>query len=135
MVFAKRVEEYMQDEAKKQEEDAKLETKEDDMKVEKVTLRLVAQYADIWHGFATKTEERSGIETVAHKNNVLNNWCEKVGRDPNEISRSIGIDIKRIDLADDLLEAGATEITLAVNGPSYDLTQVKEWIAWRDSKE
>ena len=33
MVFAKRVEEYMQDEAKKQEEDA-LETK-DDMKVEK----------------------------------------------------------------------------------------------------
>ena len=69
------------------------------------------------------------------KNNVLNNWCEKVGRDPNEISRSIGIDIKRIDLADDLLEAGATEITLAVNGPSYDLTQVKEWIAWRDSKE
>ena len=102
---------------------------------EKVTLRLVAQYADIWHGFATKTEERSGIETVAHKNSVLNNWCEKVGRDPNEISRSIGIDIKRIDLADDLLEAGATEITLAVNGPSYDLTQVKEWIAWRDSKE
>ena len=85
--------------------------------------------------FATKTEERSGIETVAHKNSVLNNWCEKVGRDPSEIGRSIGIDIKRIDLADDLLEAGATEITLAVNGPSYDLTQVKEWIAWRDSKE
>ena len=53
----------------------------------------------------------------------------------DRISRSIGIDIKRIDLADDLLEAGATEITLAVNGPSYDLTQVKEWIAWRDSKE
>ena len=101
---------------------------------EKVTLRLVAQYADIWHGFATKTEERSGIETVAHKNNVLNDWCDKVGRDPNEIKRSIGIDIKRIDLADDLLEAGATEITLAVNGPGYDLTQVKEWIAWRDSK-
>ena len=102
---------------------------------EKVTLRLVAQYADIWHGFATKTEERSGIETVAHKNSVLNNWCSEVGRDPNEIQRSIGIDIKRIDLADDLLEAGATEVTLAVNGPGYDLSLVKEWIAWRDSKE
>ena len=46
----------------------------------------MAQYADIWHVFATKTEERSGIETVAHKNNVLNNWCDKVGRDPNEIN-------------------------------------------------
>ena len=72
---------------------------------------------------------------MAHKNSVLNNSCEKVGRDPSEIGRSIGIDVKRIDLADALLEAGATEITLAVNGPSYDLTQVKEWIAWRDSKE
>ena len=83
---------------------------------------------------ATKTEERSGIETVAHKNNVLNNWCKEIGRDPSEIKRSIGIDIKRIDLADELIEAGATEVTLAVNGPGYDLTDVKEWIAWRDSK-
>ena len=44
------------------------------------------------------------------------------------------IDIKRIDKADDLLEAGATEVTLAVNGPGYDLAPVKEWISWRDSK-
>ena len=56
------------------------------------------------------------------------------GRDPKEIERSIGIDIKRIDKADDLLEAGATEVTLAVNGPGYDLAPVKEWISWRDSK-
>ena len=102
---------------------------------EKVTLRLVAQYADIWHGFATKTEDRSGIETVIHKISVLNDWCEKVGRDPSEIEKSIGIDINRLDKADELVEAGATEITLAVNGPGYDLSQVKEWIAWRDSKE
>ena len=101
---------------------------------EKVTLRITAKYADIWHGFATRTEERSGIETVAHKNNVLNNWCKEIGRDPKEIERSIGIDIKRIDKADDLLEAGATEVTLAVNGPGYDLAPVKEWISWRDSK-
>ena len=37
-------------------------------------------------------------------------------------------------IADDLLEAGATEVTLAVNGPGYDLAPVKEWISWRDSK-
>ena len=53
----------------------------------------------------------------------------------SEIEKSIGIDINRLDKADELVEAGATEITLAVNGPGYDLTQVKEWIAWRDSKE
>ena len=71
---------------------------------------------------------------IRDRNNVLNNWCKEIGRDPSEIKRSIGIDIKRIDLADELIEAGATEVTLAVNGPGYDLTDVKEWIAWRDSK-
>ena len=65
---------------------------------EKVTLRLVAQYADIWHGFATKTEDRSGIETVAHKNSVLNKWCDEVGRNPDDIQRSIGIDIVSISI-------------------------------------
>ena len=55
-------------------------------------------------------------------------------KDPSEIEKSIGIDINRLDKADELVEAGATEITLAVNDPGYDLTQVKEWIAWRDSK-
>ena len=102
---------------------------------EKVTLRITAQYADVWHGFATKTEDRSGIETVAHKNSVLDNWCKEIGRDPSEIGRSIGIDLKRIDKADELVEAGATEITLPLNGPDYDMSIVKEWIAWRDSKD
>ena len=37
--------------------------------------------------------------------------------------------------ADELLEAGATEITLPLNGPNYDMSLVKEWIAWRDTKE
>ena len=82
--------------------------------------------------------EKMNLELTQNYNQILQkikNASEEVGRDPNEIQRSIGIDIKRIDLADDLLEAGATEVTLAVNGPGYDLSIVKEWIAWRDSKE
>jgi len=102
---------------------------------EKVTLRITAKYADIWHGFATKTEERSGVETVAHKNSVLDKWCNEIGRDPKEIQRSIGVDVNRVDKANDLIEAGATEFTLAINGPEYNLTKVKEWISWRDSLE
>ena len=42
---------------------------------EKVTLRLTAKHADIWHGFG-KPEE------LAHKNAVLDGWCAKLGRDP-----------------------------------------------------
>tara|TARA_B100001123_G_scaffold435490_1_gene564143 strand:+ start:295 stop:1116 length:822 start_codon:yes stop_codon:yes gene_type:complete len=100
---------------------------------EKYTLRITAKYADIWHGFASRTKDRSGVETVAHKNKVLDKWCDEIGRNPKDISRSIGVDKERIDKADELVAAGATEITLSINGPDYDFGAIKEWISWRDS--
>ena len=48
---------------------------------EKVTLRIVAEHADVWHTFGDP-------ETLAHKSQVLDDWCAKVGRDPGEIQRS-----------------------------------------------
>lgn len=48
------------------------------------TLRIVAEHADIWHGFGD-------AETIAHKHDVLDRWCERVGRDPSEIVRSAGV--------------------------------------------
>ncbi len=99
---------------------------------EKVTLRLVAQYANIWHGFANRTETRSEADTVRHKNAVLDGWCREIGRDPGEIERSIGVPLDRLDLADDVLAAGADELFVGVDGPRYDLGPVKEWLAWRD---
>ena len=42
---------------------------------EKVTLRLVAEHADIWHGFGD-------VETIRRLGGVLDGWCAKVGRDP-----------------------------------------------------
>src|SRR2546421_8671575 len=50
---------------------------------EKVTLRITAQYAEIWNGF--------GLPDVArHKCQVLDEHCRRLGRDPGEIERSIG---------------------------------------------
>jgi F420-dependent oxidoreductase-like protein len=46
---------------------------------EKKTLRLVAQYADVWNATA------SSVEELAHKIEVLHRHCETVGRDPAEI--------------------------------------------------
>ena len=43
---------------------------------EKKTLRIVARYADMWNVFGTP-------ETVAHKDAVLRERCEDVGRDPD----------------------------------------------------
>ena len=51
---------------------------------EKKTLRLVAQHADIWHGFGD-------VEVVERKVKVLDGHCADVGRDPGEIERSVGV--------------------------------------------
>jgi alkanesulfonate monooxygenase SsuD/methylene tetrahydromethanopterin reductase-like flavin-dependent oxidoreductase (luciferase family) len=53
---------------------------------EKVTLRLVAQYADM-------NNVGDGIETVRHKEQVLLEHCAKVGRNPDEIERTSGIGV------------------------------------------
>ena len=42
---------------------------------ERKTLRIVAEHADIWHGFG-------GAETIAHKHAVLDEWCARLGPRP-----------------------------------------------------
>ena len=48
---------------------------------EKVTLRIVAKYADEWNVWGD-------VDTLIHKMSVLDQHCEDVGRDPKEIERS-----------------------------------------------
>ena len=95
---------------------------------EKVTLRIVAEHADIWHGFYSTKEP----DLFAHKNRVLDEWCARVGRDPAAVERSVGVDPAKIDLAPRLLESGAQQVTLGFNGPHYDMAVVEDWVAWRD---
>jgi F420-dependent oxidoreductase-like protein len=51
---------------------------------EKKTLRLVAQYADIWNSTATDPDE------LRHKIDVLNRHCEAIGRDSGAIRKTAG---------------------------------------------
>ncbi len=51
---------------------------------ERVTLKLVAQYADA-------NNVGGGIENVRRKERILVGHCERVGRDPAEIERTAGI--------------------------------------------
>jgi len=95
---------------------------------EKKTLRYTARHADIWHSFGD-------ADVLRHKNTVLDRWCAEIGRDPSEIERSVGANPRSVDRADGLHDAGATLITLSVDGRSnYDLSPVPEWLAWRDAK-
>jgi probable F420-dependent oxidoreductase len=95
---------------------------------ERKTLRYTAQHADIWHGFGD-------ADVIRRKNEVLDNWCTEIGRDPAEVERSCGANAKKPESGDSYLEAGATFITLGFDGrDSYDLAPVADWLAWRDEK-
>ena len=90
---------------------------------ERKTLRLVAQYADIWHSFAD-------VETLRHKLGVLGGHCDAIGRDVAEIEVSVGA--RSVEQAKALHEAGATLITYGASGPDYDLGPLERLIDWRD---
>jgi probable F420-dependent oxidoreductase len=92
---------------------------------EKVTLRLVAQYADMFNTFRP-------ADNYAHKNNVLNRWCEKVGRDPNEIERTCSINAGDIGSEESYLEAGAQHLILGMGAP-FDFAPVERLLSARDA--
>ncbi len=94
---------------------------------EKKTLRLVAQHADIWHGFGD-------VDVAARKIEVLDRHCADVGRDPAEIERSVGVSGSPAESGDQLAELGITMFTVDASGPDYDLGELREWLAWRDSR-
>ena len=75
---------------------------------EKVTLRIVAEHANLWNTFGPP-------ENFAKKNAILTEWCGKVGRDPAEIERTVMIrGANDVDRVEDYLEAGAQHIILGV---------------------
>jgi probable F420-dependent oxidoreductase len=84
---------------------------------ERVTLRVAAEHADIWTGFGPAA-------TFAHKSRVLDQWCEKVGRDPSTIERSVLLDGPAdVDHIDEFAVAGAREIIVPAQAP-LDLAAV-----------
>jgi probable F420-dependent oxidoreductase len=94
---------------------------------EKVTLRLVAEHATIWHCLGD-------LETLRHKSRVLDEWCSKVGRDPHEIERSANIGADGLTKADDLVTAGFTHLVYNTGGPTFNLDPLPDLVAWRDRK-
>jgi probable F420-dependent oxidoreductase len=95
---------------------------------ERKTLRYTAEFADIWHGFGQP-------DVIRHKNQVLDSHCADIGRDPSEIQRSCGAGPTRVEVGDQLVEAGATMVTLGFDGTTgYDMSPVADWLAWRDER-
>ena len=95
---------------------------------EKKTLRITAQYADIWHGFGD-------ANTIGHKMEVLNNWCQEVGRDPQQIERSCATRANDSDATrDGLIRAGVTHLILGMSTP-WNFDAIKKLVDWRNSRQ
>ncbi len=90
---------------------------------EKVTFRIVAEHADQLNTFGDPA-------TVRHKNDVLNEWCAKIGRNPKEIERTIAVDPKELEKAEEYAEAGADHL-IAMIGSPFDFTLVEKALAKR----
>jgi len=87
---------------------------------EQKTLRVVAQYANIWN-FAG-----GPVEEFRHKNQVLDGHCAAIGRDPAAITRSVQARIDPANLGatrDGLrgyIEAGAAHLVFIMPPPYPD---------------
>lgn len=90
---------------------------------EKVTLRLVAQYADMFNTFRP-------ADNYARKNKILNEWCEKVGRDPNQIERTCSINVEDIARVPEFIDAGAQHLILGMGAP-FDFSPVERLLEAR----
>jgi len=98
---------------------------------ERKTLRLVAQHADIWHGF-------TNAATYPGKSDALARHCADNGRDPGTVERSSGVEGRDIDTvvsnAEALARLGVTLMTVGCDGPDYDLRPAQALLRWRDSR-
>jgi len=79
----------------------------------KVTLRLVAQFADAWNSFGPP-------EHFAELNAVLDSWCDEVGRPRGEVERTVCINPNELDAIDAYVAAGAQHLIFMVGDP-FDL--------------
>jgi probable F420-dependent oxidoreductase len=77
---------------------------------EKVTLRLVAEHAQMWNSIAAPDE-------FAHKSRILDEYCRRRGRDPSEIERTANVTVRSEREIEEWLQAGLQHFVLRLARP------------------
>jgi probable F420-dependent oxidoreductase len=90
---------------------------------EQVTLRLVAEYADM-------SNTPGQPDVLRHKNQVIDEWCSKVGRSPAEIERTTNIPASAVERIHEFVEAGAQRLQIQLDHP-FDMALVEEALKHR----
>lgn len=84
---------------------------------ERVTLRLVAEFADMCN-------TPGPPEVVRQKNQILDDWCARVGRAPSSVERTCNIPVNAVERMHEWVEAGAQRLQIQLDHP-FDLTPVE----------
>ena len=77
---------------------------------EKVTLRLVAEHAQMWNTIATPQQ-------FVKKLKILDGYCRELGRDPAEIERTANVSIESESDIDEWVDAGLQHFVLRLAKP------------------
>jgi probable F420-dependent oxidoreductase len=77
---------------------------------EKVTLRLVAEYAQMWNALGEPDE-------YARKSKILDEWCHKIGRNPKEIERTANVSVRSSKEIDEYVKAGLEHFVVRLAHP------------------
>jgi alkanesulfonate monooxygenase SsuD/methylene tetrahydromethanopterin reductase-like flavin-dependent oxidoreductase (luciferase family) len=95
-------------------------------------LKIVATYADTWNAFGTPAEMRE-------RNQMLDDYCRELGRDPDTLDRSLYYWVPKSDadpwaskqafndVIDPYIEAGVNQFIL--DQPRDDQLDMLEWAA------
>jgi alkanesulfonate monooxygenase SsuD/methylene tetrahydromethanopterin reductase-like flavin-dependent oxidoreductase (luciferase family) len=95
-------------------------------------LKIVARYGDTWNAFGTPTEMRE-------RNQMLDDYCREIGRDPDSIDRSVYYWVPKADedpwaskdafysVVEPYVEAGVNQFIF--DQPRDDQLTMLEWAA------
>lgn len=95
---------------------------------DKIGLRLVAEYADMWQMYGP-------LDKMAQKIEILEQHCADIGRDPAEIEYITSYTPQVLPDADldKYVALGFTHFYSVVWGPDWDLGELRELLAWKQS--
>lgn len=94
----------------------------------KKTLRITAEYADIWHYFFFD------VDSYREKAEILRRHCQDVGRDPLDIEHSVELSevADPVEFGKRLHDAGVGLFNVAVEPPHFNTQKLEKVLTWRN---
>ena len=74
-------------------------------------------------------------DAAGRKSAILDEWCQRLGRDPAEIERAATVRTFDQAQAEHFVEKGFTHLLTSASRPDYEnLTTLEQLVRWRDTR-